>query len=90
MARHEMRVQSSLLLDATDGSAILHSGPAKVGAIVSPAGLPVKWVELDRPGGKMEISDPKDGGLLPARKPRGSAGDGYIPLVYHTCSQAAA
>lgn len=73
--------------DGKAGAAVVHTGPAMVAAIVGPAGkfagLHATWIDLGRSGGKVEIGDPETGELLPAKKVRGSAGGGHIPLVPH-------
>ncbi len=69
--------------------AIVHRGPALVAPIVRPingpsgrfAGLHTTWIDLAEPDGKARIRDPETGLLVPARKVRGSARGGRIPLV---------
>lgn len=64
---------------------IVHTGPALIAAIVGPAGrfagLHATWIDLSAPDGKARVADPTTGELVPARKIRGSAGGGHIPLV---------
>lgn len=66
-------------------AAIVHSGPAMIAAIVGPAGrfaaLHTTWIDLAAADGKARVADPKTGELVPARKVRGSAGGGHIPIV---------
>lgn len=63
----------------------IHVGPALIGAIVGPSGkfsgLHATWIDLAQPKGKVLIPDPDTGELVPAKKVRGSAGGGHIPLV---------
>lgn len=67
----------------------IHRGPALLAPIVGPAGkfagLHATWIDLARPSGKVELFDAQTGEQLPAKKVRGSATGGRIPLV----SQAA-
>ncbi|WP_245296441.1 DUF7146 domain-containing protein [Methylorubrum extorquens] len=63
---------------------IVHQGPALLAAIVGPsgrfAGLHATWIDLSAPKGKVLVAD-EDGELVPAKKVRGSARGGHIPLV---------
>lgn len=74
-----------LYADGRAGAAIVHRGPALIAPIVGPsrrfAGLHATWIDLGTPDGKVRIPDPRTGELLPARKVRGSARGGRIPLV---------
>jgi hypothetical protein len=74
-----------LYTDGRAGAAIVHRGPALVAPIVGPsrrfAGLHATWIDLGTPDGKARVSDPGTGEILPARKVRGSARGGRIPLV---------
>lgn len=55
---------------------LIHRGPAMLAAITDDAGrfrgLHCTWLDLTRPKGKAEITDPDTGELLPAKKVRGS------------------
>lgn len=66
---------------------VLHRGPALLAPVIGPggrfAGLHATWIDLARPSGKVELFHPDTGELLPAKKVRGSAKGGHIPLVRH-------
>lgn len=74
-----------LYADGRAGAAIVHRGPALVAPIVGPsgrfAGLHATWIDLARADGKAHVVDPETGAIVPARKVRGSARGGRIPLV---------
>lgn len=63
---------------------IVHRGPVLAAAIVGPdgrfAGLHATWIDLAAPDGKVRVADPATGAPVPARKVRGSARGGRIPL----------
>lgn len=67
------------------GAPIVHRGPALVAAIVGPSGrfsgIHATWIDLADADGKVRVADPETGELVTARKVRGSAGGGHIPLV---------
>lgn len=62
----------------------IHEGPAMLAAIVGPdgrfQGVHCTWIDLSTRSGKAEIADPATGELLAAKKVRGSARGGHIPL----------
>ena len=65
---------------------VLHTGPALLAAIIDEAGrfagVHMTWIDPDRPGRKAVTIDPAiTGGLLPAKKIRGSKRRGAIRLV---------
>lgn len=64
---------------------IVHRGPALIAAIVGPtgrfSGIHATWIDLHDADGKVRVADPETGELVTARKVRGSAGGGHIPLV---------
>ncbi|KQP36682.1 CHC2 zinc finger domain-containing protein [Methylobacterium sp. Leaf100] len=66
---------------------VVHEGPALLAPVIGPggrfAGLHATWIDLARPSGKVELFHPDTGELLPAKKVRGSAKGGHIPLVRH-------
>lgn len=72
---------------STKANRVIHSGPALLAAIRGPngkfAGLHATWLDATGPSGKLEIFHPETGELLPAKKVRGSATGGHIPLVRH-------
>ena len=67
------------------GAKPVHSGPALLAAIVGESGrfsaLHITWLDLEQPKGKAAVKDPLGGGLLPAKKVRGSKAGGRIELV---------
>lgn len=67
------------------GAKPVHTGPAILTAIVNIdgrfSGLHITWLDLARLKGKAEVPDPGGGGLLPAKKVRGSKSGGRIELV---------
>lgn len=79
------RPDHPLYADGGAKAAIVHRGPALVAPIVGPsgrfAGLHATWIDLAQPDGKARVADPTTGELVPARKVRGSARGGRIPLV---------
>ncbi|GAN49205.1 putative DNA primase [Methylobacterium sp. ME121] len=85
MAALRCAADHPLYADGGAKAEIVHRGPALLGAIVGPsgrfAGLHATWIDLSAPGGKVLIADPATGELVPAKKVRGSATGGHIPLV---------
>ena len=72
-------------LEGQDGPTEIHRGPALLGAIIGPngrfAGVHATWIDLGTASGKAEIVHPTTGEVLPAKKVRGLARAGRIPLV---------
>ncbi|KQP34291.1 hypothetical protein ASF27_01640 [Methylobacterium sp. Leaf102] len=64
---------------------VIHEGPALLAPVIGLtgrfAGLHATWIDLARPSGKAEPVHPNTGEVLPAKKVRGSAKGGHIPLV---------
>lgn len=64
---------------------VLYRGPAIVSPIIRPdhhfGAVHMTFIDPARPGKKIELFDPEDGELLPAKKSRGSTSGGRIELV---------
>ncbi|CAO4162663.1 Zinc finger CHC2-type domain-containing protein [Methylorubrum populi] len=73
-----------LYADGGRDAAIVHRGPALVAKVRGPngrfAGLHATWIDVSAPKGKVLVPD-ADGEWVPAKKVRGSARGGHIPLV---------
>ena len=85
-AHLKYRPDAELWADGKRGSAIVHTGPAMVAAILNPAGiftgLHTTWIDLREPDGKARVPDDQ-GEFIAAKKVRGSQQRGRIELVRH-------
>ncbi len=81
------RPAAELWADGKKGAALVHVGPAMVGAILGPegrfTGLHTTWIDLAAADGKALVPNPDDGEFVPAKKMRGSVAGGRIELVRH-------